>query len=78
MRMSIVCPKCDSNTVISIPYSAMSGDGNRISLTGGFKTIPIERMVCVTCGFTEEWIKKDKDLDYLSKKFKPLSKDDYV
>ena len=78
MKNSCECPKCCSRHIVSIPFNMFSGDANKITLAGGFKVVAIIRYVCVECGFTEEWVQKEKDLDYLAKKFKPTRPDDFV
>lgn len=32
-----------------------------------FKKVYITRFVCVSCGYSEEWIEKKQDLEYLAK-----------
>ncbi|MBQ6896551.1 MAG: hypothetical protein IJN69_05015 [Oscillospiraceae bacterium] len=59
MKNTKTCPKCGSNDIIR--FDGSSGDyGNNI-LTGltALSCIPVNRYICCSCGFTEEWIDKE-------------------
>lgn len=59
MKNSRICPKCQSNDiVIAKGESQAYGIGNNVR-AGVFKQVIINRYVCCTCGFTEEWLDKD-------------------
>ncbi|MDE5792685.1 MAG: hypothetical protein K2G88_06985 [Oscillospiraceae bacterium] len=58
MKVSKICPKCQSNDIIRFDGSAGAyGAGNNI-MTGHtiFSAIKVNRYVCCKCGFVEEWI----------------------
>lgn len=62
MRISKICPKCQSNEIIRFDGSAGAyGAGNNI-ITGytNFSAVKVNRYVCCKCGFVEEWIDEDE------------------
>jgi transposase-like protein len=61
MKNSNTCPKCKSTAVVRVDNNYGS-QMNRIQ-TGLFTITQISRYVCCDCGYTEEWIEKQKDLD---------------
>ena len=68
MKFSNVCPKCGSDHILMVPGDVRSyGAGNNI-MTGGtiFSAVKVDRYICVSCGFTEEWIRRE-ELDKLGK-----------
>jgi hypothetical protein len=52
------CPKCASKRVLCIPGRVGSlGTGSRILIGRTILgAIPVDRYVCASCGFMEEWI----------------------
>ena len=73
MKNTKICPKCGSYDIIRIDgYAGPYGVGNNI-MTGNtiFSAVNVNRYICCTCGFTEEWIDKN-DLEKIknSKKAK--------
>ncbi len=57
-----ICPKCGSNDIVIVDGTAGAyGSGNNI-MTGGtiFSAVKVDRYICVTCGFTEEWIRREE------------------
>lgn len=69
MKESNKCPKCDSSDIVRID-GGMGENQNNIS-TGMtiFSYVPVNRYVCVDCGFTEEWIDSPEDRAKLKKRF---------
>ena len=64
MKNTKICPKCQSTNIIRIDgYSGAYGSGNNV-MTGRtiFSAINVNRYICCSCGFTEEWIEKE-DID---------------
>ena len=64
MKNTKICPKCQSTNIIRIDgYSGAYGSGNNV-MTGRtiFSAINVNRYICCSCGFTEEWIDKE-DID---------------
>lgn len=64
VKNSKFCPKCRSTNIVRIDgYAVAYGSGNNV-LTGAsiFSAVNVNRYICGSCGFTEEWIDKE-DLD---------------
>ena len=66
MKNRKICPKCNSTDLIRVPGKAGAyGVGNNIMVGATiFSAINVNRYVCCTCGFSEEWIDKS-DLEKL-------------
>ncbi len=72
MKNTKVCPKYGSKDIILVPSAWSSGkEGNCISTL--FTNYKIDRYVCCECGYSEEWVEKDK-LQDLKEKMKPYQK----
>ena len=58
MKNSKKCPKCGSENIVRIDgYSGAYGTGNNIQVGMSiFSAVNVNRYICCTCGFTEEWI----------------------
>ena len=55
----------------------MDQHGNKIRYSV-FKRIPLDHFTCVNCGYTEEWVTDEKELEFLRKKYdKGKRLDDY-
>ena len=73
MKNTGTCPKCKGKSLIFIPGAAgVYGAGNNI-MTGKtiLSAVPVNRYVCQTCGYSEEWV----DLENLPKLIKRYAKD---
>ena len=70
MKMKKICPKCGSTDIIVVPGKAGAyGVGNNIQVgLTNFSAVLVDRYVCCSCGYSEEWIKKE-DIPALKKKF---------
>ncbi len=70
MKKTNQCPKCQSKEIIFIPgHVGAYGVGNNIQLgITNFSAIKVNRYLCTTCGYTEEWINQE-DIPKLKKKF---------
>lgn len=62
MKISRTCPKCLSKKILYIPTKV--AHDNRIAV-GFFSSITSTRYVCAFCGYCEEWIDSQEDLDKL-------------
>ena len=71
MKITKICPKCNSNDIIRIEGNAKAyGAGNNIPIGFSILTyVKVPRYVCCRCGYTEEWIDRE-DIPKLEKKFK--------
>ncbi len=70
MKNTHICPKCGETDILKIPgTSGAYGTGNNIQ-TGMsiFSAVMVNRYVCSSCGYSEEWIDKD-DMAKLKKKY---------
>ncbi|MBR4035588.1 MAG: hypothetical protein IKJ05_02500 [Oscillospiraceae bacterium] len=62
MKITGKCPKCNSSQVLRFDgYHGGYGSGNHL-VTSMFSSVNVNRYVCCSCGFTEEWIDTE-DLD---------------
>ena len=64
MKNTRICPKCQSSDIVRIDgYTGPYGTGNNV-MTGMtlFSAVNVNRYVCCTCGFTEEWVDRE-DID---------------
>lgn len=70
MKMKKICPKCGSTDIVVVPGKAGAyGVGNNIQVgLTNFSAVLVDRYVCCSCGYSEEWIKKE-DIPALKKKF---------
>ena len=60
MKKTGICPKCGGTELVKVPGTA-SGNGrfccNEVPL-GILGAAPVDRYVCCTCGYSEEWLRK--------------------
>ncbi len=70
MKNTRICPKCGSSDIVMVPGKAGAyGVGNNIQVgLTNFSAILVNRYVCCSCGFSEEWIERE-DIPKLKKKF---------
>ena len=58
MKNSGTCPKCGHTDIIKIDGSVGPyGVGNNIPT--GWKYTAVDRYLCATCGYSEEWVAKE-------------------
>lgn len=68
MKNAKICPKCSSSDILIVDgYAGVYGSGNNI-MTGAtiFSAVKVDRYICCSCGYTEEWI-DTKDMEKLKK-----------
>ena len=65
------CPKCGSSDIIKVPgHAGAYGSGNNIMVGMTIKSaVPVDRYLCTSCGYSEEWVDTD-NIDKIKKKFK--------
>lgn len=69
MKNTSICPKCQSTDIFRIvDPDVFLLRGNTVP--GGMGRIPVIRLVCSVCGFTEEWIEGDLALRQLKQHHK--------
>ena len=61
MNRTRICPKCGSNEIFVIDgYTGPYGSGNNVMIGATvFSAVKVNRYICCTCGFTEEWINRE-------------------
>lgn len=72
MRKTGRCPKCDSHNIVRVPDNpSRHASGNNIytSKLTLAKKIPVIRYVCCDCGYVENWIESQKDLQNIRQTF---------
>ena len=70
MKNKHLCPKCGSHEIILVPgKSDLYGIGNNIQVGMSiFSAVLVDRFVCCSCGYSEEWINKE-DIAVLKAKY---------
>ena len=58
MKNAGICPKCGGKNIIEVPGTARAyGAGNNIQLgLTNMSAVMVNRYVCCSCGYSEEWI----------------------
>ena len=61
MKNSKICPKCGYGDIVRIDgYTGPYGTGNNVMVGKTiFSGVNVNRYVCCTCCYTEEWIDKE-------------------
>ena len=70
------CAKCGSSDVLFVEaIQGNFGSGNVIPLSGMFiwSSVKVDRFVCMSCGFCEEWIMNPDDREHLRRWYRPGS-----
>jgi ribosomal protein S27AE len=68
MKTTKICPKCGSNDIIKIEGTAGAyGAGNNIPVTWT-KYAMVDRYLCGSCGYSEEWVERDS-IEKIRKKY---------
>ena len=70
MKNTGICPKCGCTNILEIPGSARAyGAGNNIQVgLTNLSAVLVNRYVCCSCGYSEEWI-DEGDIQKLKWKF---------
>lgn len=70
MKNTKICPKCNHSEIIVIPGNMGAyGVGNNVPLGFGiFSYEKVNRYLCATCGYSEEWVDRE-DLKRISEKY---------
>lgn len=61
MKNTKICPKCQSSNIVRFDgYTGSYGAGNNVIVgVTIFSAVNVNRYVCCTCGYTEEWIDRE-------------------
>ncbi len=80
MKNRGVCRKCKSHDIIRIDAKL---EGGTVIYLGLVETVALTRYICGNCGFTEEWVEEQEEIDRLKRRFQsrfrtdlPDTKDD--
>ncbi len=70
MKNTKACPKCGGGDILFVPGSSDAyGAGNNIRAGMTiFSSVLVNRYVCCSCGYSEEWIDRE-DMEKLKKKY---------
>jgi len=75
MKNSKKCPKCNGDNILIAPGWVGSHKSGQYIRMPGFHLlsadIKIDRYVCGTCGYVEEWVPNADDLQKLREKLGP-------
>lgn len=68
MKNQKVCPKCGGTDILIVDGSVGGyGTGNNIMLGASiFSAIDVDRYICCSCGYTEEWVNME-DMEKIKK-----------
>lgn len=68
MKNQKVCPKCGGSDILIIDGEARGyGTGNNIMLGASiFSAVEVDRYICCSCGYTEEWVNM-RDIEAIRK-----------
>lgn len=71
MKNTARCPKCGSHNLVRVPDDAHRYPGNSISITkvAWVTLVPVARYVCCDCGYVEDWVETQKDLETLRREY---------
>ncbi len=69
MKNTNTCPKCHSQEIMRIPDLNYFSDNHYSNIipTGLFSVAraKITRYICISCGFSEEWVESKKEIQNL-------------
>ncbi len=70
MKNTHICPKCGCTDILMVPGKAGAyGTGNNIQVgMTNLSAILVDRYLCCSCGYSEEWIDLE-DVPKLKKKY---------
>ena len=70
MKNTKSCPKCGSTDIVRIPDNPnrhASGNNIYTSTYTLFGKIPVIRYVCCSCGYAENWVENEEELEEIRK-----------
>jgi predicted RNA-binding Zn-ribbon protein involved in translation (DUF1610 family) len=68
MKNTHTCPKCESTKIVRVPGDR-GQDHMVVGPLGVLTSIPVTRFVCCKCGYSEEWIESDGDLERVKERY---------
>lgn len=72
MKNAHICPKCGSRSIVRVPDDPRRhASGNNICTTTAtlLGKIPVIRYVCCGCGYVENWVETQRELDKIKQTF---------
>ncbi len=66
MKNRGACRKCRSHDIIRIDAKL---EGGTVIYIGLVDSVALTRFVCGNCGFTEEWLEGDEEIEKLKRRF---------
>lgn len=76
VKNSHQCPKCGSADIVVESKKSSISYNNYVTVKQNWaKFIMMSRYICLSCGYTEEWVDKVEDLIKIEKKLKKENKD---
>lgn len=63
MKNGNACPKCRSKEVVYVPGGLLEGQNCAVLGTFFAAKIRIARYVCISCGYSEEWVDREDDME---------------
>ena len=70
MKNTKSCPKCGSTDIADNPNRHASGNNIYTSTYTLFGKIPVIRYVCCSCGYAENWVENEEELEEIRKTFR--------
>jgi predicted nucleic-acid-binding Zn-ribbon protein len=68
MKNGNQCVKCGLTDIVKVPGSVKYGTGNAVEVgLGSF--VAVTRYVCTGCGFSEEWIDSQIDIQRIKRRY---------
>ena len=76
MKFTHKCPKCESADIVKESKKNNPYYTNYVYVKKNWATyITLARYICLRCGYTEEWVDTQEELDKIEKKLKDKNKD---
>lgn len=72
MKNSTYCPQCGSQNIVRVPDKPnrhTSGNNIYTSALTLMGKIPVIRYVCCDCGYVENWVERQRELDEIKRTF---------
>ena len=73
MKNRGTCRKCRSHDIIRIDGKL---EGGTAIFLGLVESVTLTRYICGNCGFTEEWVESEEDIDKLKRRYQSRFRND--
>ncbi|MCL2671756.1 MAG: hypothetical protein FWF10_06950 [Clostridiales bacterium] len=72
MMRTKTCPKCRSTDIVRIPgWKNATGYTSNVIPTGLFSGVYVTRLLCMACGYLEEWVETKEDREKVRQGLEP-------